>query len=563
MNLKKKTMKCAAGVLASVAMMGAVATPAFAEEPETYAVRISTLAGSTGNRVTYTPATYQLHMMKDAAGNDVSKTTDPALGIVNGIVTLNDGTNTYNRFKTASMTDASADGNTYASATDTLGTVTTPTNLPAGTYRLEKVSAPDGFYSQLFGSNQFEFTLNDSSVTGTTADGRKVVDVASRESRLTKQLWFTSQFEKKDGSTSFVSFIDDDDLTASYTVYAASDIIDPVTGYIEYSTGDVVIGENDFEIDTSNKAGIQHKADLGIGSYVLRQTSRGEGVSPVPDYQIEVKQEVKYTRDNYPRYPDTESALYFNGEKATTESYCKNMFIKNYTTVVVVQPDAQYQEAEEKFALLDANSNVIDTWTVRSEYGYHARVYEGLPYNGTYYVHVGEVAEGYKATDSDIKFAVEERIGTSYCQDIPVESPKKPIVIPTPGHSASPGGATVTVTKPSGSENNGPSIIIPDESGNSASIETEGTTNKVETSSETETTDKIDTTIKTDTTDMTATGETVKTPTASQNGSKNVVNTAVTGEGTNAEAGVFASLSLVAHALGAIMIGFSEKLNRE
>ena len=62
---------------------------------------------------------------------------------------------------------------------------------------------------------------------------------------------------------------------------------------------------------------------------------------------------------------------------------------------------------------------------------------------------------------------------------------------------------------------------------------------------------------------MTATGETVKTPTASQNGSKNVVNTAVTGEGTNAEAGVFASLSLVALALGAIMIGFSEKLNRE
>lgn len=568
MNLKKKTMKCAAGVLASVAMMGAVATPAFAEEPETYAVRISALTGTTGDRVTYTPATYQLHMLKDAAGNDVSKSTDPALGIVNGIVTLNDGTNTYNRFKTASTTDASADGNTYASATDTLGTVTTPTNLPAGTYRLEKISAPDGFYANLFGSYQVVFTVGADSVTDTTADGRKVVDIASREDRITKQLWVTTKYSQCEDTPALVSFIDDTDLTVGYTVYAASDIIDPVTGYIEYTAGEVVVGENDFTVETSNVATeIQYKADLGIGSYILRQSSRGEGISPVPsDYKVEVKQLEKYTRDNYPRYPDTQGALFFDGEKVTTEGYCKNMFLTNYTTRFVVQPDAQYQEKEQKFTLLDENSNVLDVWTAHLEYGSHVRIYEGLPYGATYYVHVGEVEEGYKVSDKDVKVTVGARTAVNNVQEVPITSPMKPIIIPGQGTGASAGGATVT--KPSEPETNTPAITDPSTNGtgneqNSGNTVIEETTGKVETPSKTEVTDKTETTIKTETTDKTTTGGTANTPTTSQNGSKKVVNTAVTGEGTYAEAGVFASIALVALALGAIMIGFSEKLNRE
>ncbi len=199
---------------------------------------------------TNTPMKYRLHMVKvdadtkktvtlNSAEFKIFQLTDRKGREVNEYVKQKVGLLTYDTFKTNSDNNGLVFVDTfngiYTDHNDNGGSVTTPLQLEAGTYRIDEIKTPNG-YLQL--EEPIEFEVKESTITRHDDDGDAIIEVEVVNNKPHGELVIEKDIEDYDYDQSLLreGF---DYSTIQFELRAAEDIIDPADGTVLTAKGEV------------------------------------------------------------------------------------------------------------------------------------------------------------------------------------------------------------------------------------------------------------------------------------------------------------------------------------
>lgn len=340
-------------------------------EPVEYPVKIVKKDADSGKTVILSSANFKIR-----ATQNIYNTTTGEIIYANGeYVSYKVGSTTYNEFMTNS------DGyvvplvnSIYANANDDKGSVTTPFKLPAGNYEVVEIISPEGFLIQ---ENPVPFKVTSILDYDEDADGDTVIPVVVENEQPKAEIVINKSFALRDNMDK--TLIENIDYTkVGFELKAADDIIDMADGSVVFKAGDTI--GSTYYLDNTGSLTI---SNLWIGNYILQEVSTIDGA--VLD--------------------DTVYEASFTVKDNTTKVYTSTFNIENYTTEVDLSKTDITGEPElegAELSVIDANGNVIDSWTSTTT----PHKIEGLVVGQTYTLHEEIAPTGYVVA-SDITFTVE------------------------------------------------------------------------------------------------------------------------------------------------------------
>lgn len=243
--------------------------------PNRYYIKLLKRDKKTQKTITFTSAAFKI---KDEKGN---------------IIKMKVGNKTYDTFMTNSdggigvFTELF--GNTYYGNDDDKGCVMTPLYLEAGTYTIEEVSAPTGFYKM----DPMEFVISKDYVSE-TSDECPVIVVEIDDEQILGSLKLHKKLVENEAD---VSFIDQDLSNIEFTLYANEDIQSMIDGSILYHKNDVV------KTSLTDDHGEIEMNDIPLGKYYIKETKTKDGfVLDDTTYDVHFTEKntlVEYTIENH------------------------------------------------------------------------------------------------------------------------------------------------------------------------------------------------------------------------------------------------------------------------
>ena len=261
-----------------------------------YTIKITKFDKDTGAVVTKSGASYRIKCvdLDDYRLNTLSDENKLKLGIgEDNYVTYVSGEKHYSVFRTNDGTSTKDNGNGvyYADKDkDEAGSVTVLAKVPAGTYELEEVSAPDGFK---VGEDAVKFKVDASQPISGSVDGKyNTIAVENHDSVVTGSLHVQKEMDSWGADE---SKFDTSDLSGfGFTLYAAKDIINLDNGRILVAKGQeavkldratgtyVLVGEV-----FCSKDGKLNIKNLPVGEYTLKETTSPAGtVTENKEYSV-------------------------------------------------------------------------------------------------------------------------------------------------------------------------------------------------------------------------------------------------------------------------------------
>ncbi len=315
--------------------------------PTRYYVKLVKVDQDTKEKISLSSASFKI---KDANGK---------------YVTMRVGNKNYDTFSTSSQNGLgvlnSFIKNSYYNADDEKGEMLTPLTLPAGSYTLEEVTAPDGFIQ----SKPIHFEIGKDYVH-TSEQDVPVIEIAIEN----KQPKGKIVVEKTVKSQKF------DVAGIEFTLYAKNDIVSKINGSILYHKNDVV---GVYKVDDTGKIEIR---DLTLGRYVLKETKTKDGLV-LDEKEVDIE---------------------FNVDKEPKSDYVKNLKIENKPTRFAFSKTDVTQQKELEGATLtvyDENHQVVETWVSSKK----EHIIEGLVVNKKYVLEETIAKDGYVKA-SNIEFEV-------------------------------------------------------------------------------------------------------------------------------------------------------------
>lgn len=339
--------------------------------PVEYPVKIVKKDADSGKTVTLSSANFKIR-----ATQNIYNTTTGEIIYANGeYVSYKVGSTTYNEFMTNSDGYVVPSVNSiYANANDDKGSVTTPFKLPAGNYEVVEIISPEGFLIQ---ENPIPFKVTSILDYDEDADGDTVIPVVVENEQPKAEIVINKSFALRDNMDK--TLIENIDYTkVGFELKAADDIIDMADGSVVFKAGDTI--GSTYYLDNTGSLTI---SNLWIGNYTLQEVSTIDGA--VLD--------------------DTVYEASFTVKDNTTKVYTSTFNIENYTTEVDLSKTDITGEPElegAELSVIDANGNVIDSWTSTTT----PHKIEGLVVGQTYTLHEEIAPTGYVVA-SDITFTVE------------------------------------------------------------------------------------------------------------------------------------------------------------
>lgn len=339
--------------------------------PVEYPVKIVKKDADSEKTVTLSSANFKIR-----ATQNIYNTTTGEIIYANGeYVSYKVGSTTYNEFMTNSDGYVVPSVNSiYANANDDKGSVTTPFKLPAGNYEVVEIISPEGFLIQ---ENPIPFKVTSILDYDEDADGDTVIPVVVENEQPKAEIVINKSFALRDNMDK--TLIENIDYTkVGFELKAADDIIDMADGSVVFKAGDTI--GSTYYLDNTGSLTI---SNLWIGNYTLQEVSTIDGA--VLD--------------------DTVYEASFTVKDNTTKVYTSTFNIENYTTEVDLSKTDITGEPElegAELSVIDANGNVIDSWTSTTT----PHKIEGLVVGQTYTLHEEIAPTGYVVA-SDITFTVE------------------------------------------------------------------------------------------------------------------------------------------------------------
>lgn len=235
----------------------ALLIPTVINTEKSYFIRIVKEDADTKERITASPASFQIRKVKEADGTDFSSAhlSDAELSDLG----LNRDGYLLNGSGTTFQTVTKKTGN------DEPGTVTLPVRVGAGTYELTEIKAPKGYLRNpvIPGSSDTRFTISSKSATVSDGTGTPIISVICYDRQKTGKV----QIQKKlDGYAADNSLVEQTNLTQfGFTLYR-NDSSDHLTA---------------LETKNCQSDGKVQFEGLHAGTYTLRETICPQGVKPV------------------------------------------------------------------------------------------------------------------------------------------------------------------------------------------------------------------------------------------------------------------------------------------
>ena len=289
-------------------------------------------------------------------------------------VTMQVGSKKYDTFKTVSdhAADTKLPKKTFYAEEEESGTVVTPLQVTAGTYLIEEAETPWGFVKL---TKPVEVTVASSSISA-VEEGKNYKDVEIKNDRAYGILKIQKTIEEYEADT---SLIDRQDLSGvAFTLTAAEDIIDPVTGSVLCEAG------KPFGTYHPDKDGSLEVKNIPLGKYTLQETEVPDGL---------IRNEKIYD-------------IVFEQKDQETPEYPVSLEIENKSTKVEITKQDVTGDGELEGASLvvkDSAGETVDEWVS----GTNPHSIEGLKAGEEYTLTETIAPEGY-AKATTINFKVNE-----------------------------------------------------------------------------------------------------------------------------------------------------------
>lgn len=352
------------------------------EQLATY-IKIIKKDAKTGKRITLSSSTFEIKATEDI--QDV--TTGEILYPKGQAITQKIGSTTYSSF-TTNADNIVVLANSFNTSSDDKGTVTTPLLLPAGSYEITEVKAPEGF---ILLDKSIAFKIENIKDLDRNQDGDCIMEIIIENEQPTGTLIVNKKIATREDVDT--SLIDISDLSGvQFKLTAKEDVIDLADGSVIYKKGQAI---NTYNIDKNGDLKVE---GLPMGIYELQEVKTLEGL--VLDT---TKYEVKFTQKDQ-----------------VTNVYTETKEITNDTTLTEISKTdttGEKQLVGAKLTVIDEDGEVIDSWTTTEE----THKIEGLIVGKKYTLREEIAPEGYTIAE-DIEFTVRNDKETQLVvmKDIPI-----------------------------------------------------------------------------------------------------------------------------------------------
>ena len=352
--------------------------------PKSYYLQLEKTDGDTKKTVSLNSAVFKIYQLTDNTGKAVNKYVEQKVGRSH-----------YDTFMTTSLREDEkrsqplnglkslfAKKNVFYDVHDEdhpYGMVTTPLKLSPGTYRIDELSAPDGYVKPEKGTI---ITIG-SAYAKEDEDKDEVVHYDFADKRITGSLDLQKKLEEYQADK---SLINRDDLSAiTFQLIAKEDVIDPSDGSVLIHQGEMVTDiygkeVSPFHVDAN---GFAKLIELPLGNYALSEIEVPDGIllsKDVYDVSFQQKQDDQTTSVYYQVFKD---------EKGSDHPSILNEVTKTEISKSDLSDEEEVPGA--KMSLYDADEKLIDTWVSSDQ----PHTIEGLKAGQKYVLKEENAPDGY------------------------------------------------------------------------------------------------------------------------------------------------------------------------
>ena len=338
-------------------------------EPLATYIKLIKKDAKTGKIVTLSSSTFEIRATEDI--RDV--TTGEIIYPKGQAISQKIGSTTCSSF-TTNADNVVVPANSFNTASDDKGSVTTPLLLPAGSYEITEVKVPEGFLEL---EKTITFEIENIKDLDRNQEGDCILEVIIENEQPTGTLIIDKSITIREDVD--ISLIDISDLSEiQFKLTAKEDVIDLADGSIIYKKGQEI---GIYNVDENGSLKVEN---LPMGTYELQEIKTLDGL--VLDT---TKYEVKFTQKDQ-----------------TRKVYTETKEITNETTLVEISKTditGEKQLVGAKLTVLDEEGKVIDSWISSKE----THKIEGLVVGKTYILREEIAPEGYMIAE-DIRFTISD-----------------------------------------------------------------------------------------------------------------------------------------------------------